>query len=155
MRWVINRRRVDKLRAPAPRLSSQSLLRRNQCRRNAALSISLASIEAGAGPDRNNADTLEAPGAIQPWQAVARRKLTPAHCQIAIESQQAGRRALLHNPAKIGLVALTRPLAIGVADTPVHAPAILARPVVCKQVFQSGPQIEGKRANAELHRRTV
>jgi hypothetical protein len=52
--------------------------------------------------------------------------LTPADGKIAREGEKAGRRALRDDSREVVFVLVTRPMAIGCADAPVHAPAAAA-----------------------------
>src|SRR5262249_6816900 len=53
--------------------------------------------ETGDRPDGQIVHTLEPPHAVKPRQCVARRELTPAHWQIAVESEQTRRGAARHD----------------------------------------------------------
>src|SRR5207247_11203382 len=84
-------------------------------------------------------------------QGVARRKLAPAHGHVAVEGEQARGRTALHDLSERHLVFLARPLAIGAADPPPHAPAAIAGAVLAEQVLERRPQIGRERADSKLH----
>jgi hypothetical protein len=66
---------------------------RDQRRSNALPAITLAHIKTRDRPDGHIIHSPEPPGPIEPRQRVAGRKLAPPDRQVAIESQQARRRA--------------------------------------------------------------
>src|SRR5438132_8322605 len=112
--------------------------------------IANAYIETGERPDRHLVHALEPPRPVEPRQCIARRKLAPADGDVPVERNQA-RRAALHNLTKRRFVLLARPVAIGSADPPIHAPAATASTFVAEQILEGGPQVGRERTDSELH----
>lgn len=98
----------------------------NQSRRYTPPPVALAHIKARDRPDRDIIHPLQPPLPVEPWQRVARRKLTPSNGQIAIECNQPWRRPRLHYFQKCSLVLLGRQPAVRAPNAPVHAPAAAA-----------------------------
>src|SRR5437588_11293111 len=147
-RVLINRVGLERWR-PCPPCSLQR--RCNQHGHDALLAIAPPHIETRDRPDWHIIYARKRPCAIEPLQGTARRKLAPPYGYIAIESEQAGRRTAPHELSKRRLILLAGRLAIGTADSPVHAPRAIARAMLVKQVLQSSPQIGRERTDSELH----
>jgi hypothetical protein len=79
-------------------------------------------------------------------------QLAPAHGQILVESEQAWRGTALYQFTKRCLVRIARPLAIGIADAPLHAPALADRPLLTEEVFESRQPIGRERVDGMFHR---
>jgi hypothetical protein len=84
---------------------------------------------------------LESPRTIKPWQCIARRQLAPAHGDVAVEGEQAWRWTALYQFTKRCLICIAGLLAIAVADSPIHAPAAVDRPMLTEEVFERRPEI--------------
>src|ERR1700694_4651382 len=102
--------------------------------------IADAYIETGEREDLPRAPALGPPRPVEPRQCIARRKLAPADGDVPVERKQA-RRAALHDLAKRRFVLLARPVAIGSADTPIHAPAATAINPVAEQILEGRPEV--------------
>src|SRR6184192_824758 len=147
-RVLVNRVGLERGR-PCPPCSLQR--RCDQHGHDALLAIAPPHIETRDRPDWHVVHACKHPCAIEPLQCTARRKLTPPYGYTAIESEQTGRWTAPHELSKRRLILLTGPLAIGTADSPVHAPTAIARAMLVKQVLQSRPQIGRERTDSELH----
>jgi hypothetical protein len=94
-------------------------------------------VEANA---RHIVDALEPPRPVEPRQCLARRKLAPADGDVPVDASKP-RRGALHGLAKRRFVLIARPVAIGSADPPIHAPAATASTFVGEQIREGGPQV--------------
>src|SRR5438105_1081330 len=119
-------------------------------RRDAALSVADAYVEAGERPHGHVVDALETPGAIEPGHVVAGRDLTPANGAIAVEGEQAGRWSTPNDGVEVGLVRRARTAVVGTPDAPVHAPTAVARALLAKEINEGRPQVGRQWADGQL-----
>src|SRR5215469_12105428 len=92
------------------------------------------------------------PGVRQPAQLGARRELAPAHGEVAVQCEQAGRtvppaRQLL----ECGLVLLTGSAVVRGPQPPVHAPAPVRGARPAEEILESRPQVGGQRLGRKIH----
>src|SRR5262245_172307 len=123
---------------------------RDQLRGHALPTMADTHIEARERPNWQIVDALKPPGAIKPRQDATGRELAPANGDVAIECHQARRRTAPYELAKVCPVPLTRPLVIGAADPPIHAPAAIAGTALAEQILERRPQIRREREDSKL-----
>jgi hypothetical protein len=125
--------------------------RRDQCGRNTLFAIPLANIKTRERPHRHLVHALEPPRTIKPRQGIAWRKLAPPHRQFILEGEQPRRWPALYQLTQRRPILITRPLAILVADPPIHTPAPADSPLLPEQVFECRPQLGCEGVHSEFH----
>jgi hypothetical protein len=149
--------RLDRIRLERCSLCAPCRFERrcHERRRDTALAMTAAHVEARHTPYWKIVDALRETTAFETRQHSTRRELTPSNRRVTVEGEQSRWWTALHYRAKVGLVLLARSFAVSTANAPIHAPASAAGTLLTEEILERGPQLGREWTNGEWHRRRL